>query len=145
MTQKQTIVGVAAYVAAALFASACGAAATEPAESPVQSRASSVGGEDEMMVIRVVVNVKPERVDDFVQQIQSDAPRVRALHGCERYELFRAADEPKRFFLYEEWTSREAFEEYQQSALLRESFAVLGPMMEGPPDSAYFAVSQQTN
>jgi autoinducer 2-degrading protein len=91
-----------------------------------------------MMVIRVVVDVKEESTDAFVAHLQEESVAVRALDGCLRYQLFRDPEDDTSFLLYEEWASPEAFEAYQASDLLRESFAVLGPMMAGPPDSQYF-------
>jgi len=91
-----------------------------------------------MMVIRVAVTVKPESVDAFVAHLREESRQVREMEGCVRYQLFRDPDEPTRFLLYEEWATPAAFEAYQGSELLRNSFAVLGPMMAGPPDSQYF-------
>ncbi|MDQ3032033.1 MAG: antibiotic biosynthesis monooxygenase [Myxococcota bacterium] len=96
-----------------------------------------------MMVIRVVVQVRPEHVDAFAAHMRAESLQVRALEGCQRYELFRDPEAPGRFLLYEEWASREAFDAYRASDLLRESFAVLGPMMAAPPDSVYYAASPQ--
>jgi len=120
------------WLAAAIFASACGAG----------TPATEVRGEEEneMMVIRVVVDVRPEHTEAFVAHLREEALQVRELDGCERYELFRDSEREHRFLLYEEWASREAFDAYRESDLLRESFAVLGPMMAGAPDSAYYAV-----
>ena len=91
-----------------------------------------------MMVIRVLIDVLPEQQDAFVAHMAQEAPTVRAMAGCERYELFAHASEPQRYLLYEEWASAEAFGAYQASDTLKQSFAVLGPMLAGPADSAYF-------
>ena len=39
-------------------------------------------------------------------------------------------------------SSQAAFEAYRTGPLLKKSFEVLGPMMDGPPDSAYFEASK---
>ncbi len=91
-----------------------------------------------MMVIRVVVTVKPEEADSFVAHLTDEAAEVRLLDGCQRFELFQSPEETGRFLLYEEWASATAFDAYRNSPRFRQSFAVLGPMMAGPPDSQYF-------
>lgn len=96
-----------------------------------------------MMVIRVQIDVKPEQHDAFVSYLQDEAATVRKLDGCERYDLYEDVTVDNRFLLYEEWASPEAFEAYRTSDLLKQSFAVLGPMMSGPPDSAYFHANLQ--
>ncbi|MFK7992452.1 MAG: putative quinol monooxygenase [Sandaracinaceae bacterium] len=121
------------WFAALLLLSAC----STPVASE-QAATTLTEQENEMMVIRVVVDVQESQVDAFVAHLREEAIAVRRMPGCERYELFRDPDNATRFMLYEEWATPEAFETYQASDLLRESFAVLGPMMAGPPDSSYF-------
>jgi len=94
--------------------------------------------EPAMMVIRVVVDVVPDQRDAFVDFLAEEAVAVRKLDGCERYELYEHAGSPNRFMLYEEWASPSSFEAYRNSESMKRSFAVLGPMMAGAPDSAYF-------
>ena len=95
--------------------------------------------EDAMMVIRVVVKVKPDQEEAFQNYIQEEALAVRKMAGCDRYAFYADTTEPQTYLLYEEWASAEAFDAYKQSPALKKSFEVLGPMMAGPPDSAYFA------
>ncbi|MEM9189278.1 MAG: putative quinol monooxygenase [Myxococcota bacterium] len=120
---------------------ACGAQSSQGDES---SRVNEPE-RSSMMVIRVVVEVKPEQRDPFVAHLAEEARAVRELDGCERYELFQDPANTNRFLLYEEWASPAAFASYQESDLLRESFAVLGPMMAGPPDSEYFQAQPTRN
>ena len=40
--------------------------------------------------------------------------------------------------VYEEWRSRADFDAYRNSEFFAESGAVLFPLMEGAPDSAYY-------
>ncbi|MBO6933395.1 MAG: antibiotic biosynthesis monooxygenase [Deltaproteobacteria bacterium] len=117
-----------------LVALACGSSAEPTATTPTERS-------EPMMVIRVVVDVKVDSVDAFIAHLNVEAPKVRELAGCLRYQLFRDPSEPTRFLLYEEWSTEAAFEAYRSSELLSRSFAVLGPMMAGPPDSQYFAAS----
>lgn len=142
MTHRLPIANVTRRTAAALVSLLALACGSNTAETSANAAAAPDAERSEsMMVIRVVVDVKPESVDAFIAHLDDEAPKVRELDGCLRYQLFRDPAEPTRFLLYEEWASEAAFEAYRSSELLSNSFAVLGPMMAGPPDSQYFAAS----
>jgi quinol monooxygenase YgiN len=95
-----------------------------------------------MMVIRVVLKVKPEQEAAFAAFLADESAAVRQLDGCLRYALFKATDAEHTYLLYEEWASQAAFDAYKAGPLLKKSFEVLGPMMAGPPDSAYFTADK---
>lgn len=134
---------VVAVLLPVLGAAACGAseasgvtsprAATEPAVAPTTPEESRP-----MMIVRVVIDVVPEQREAFEAYLREEARSVRELAGCERYELFQDPNEPGRYLLYEEWATPADFDAYRNSEALRRSFAVLGPMMAGAPDSAYY-------
>ncbi|HYN49705.1 MAG TPA: hypothetical protein VES62_02170 [Thermoleophilaceae bacterium] len=44
--------------------------------------------------------------------------------------------------LYEEWTTKEAADTYLQSDYFREAGALLFPLMDGAPDSAYYVADR---
>ncbi len=96
------------------------------------------------MVIRVQLDVQPQHRQAFIDHMAQESVKVRQLDGCERYALFASTDAENTFLLYEEWATADAFGAYQQSDLLKKSFEVLGPMMAGKPDSAYYA-ARRTN
>jgi quinol monooxygenase YgiN len=90
-------------------------------------------------VIRVLVRVQPDMVDDFTAHIDREAFEVPArFAGCERYALFNDPADPVQFLLYEEWRDGEAFAAYRGSDHFAAAGAKLRPMLDGPPDSAYF-------
>ena len=94
------------------------------------------------VVVRIQVQVKPDQVSAFSDYVAKEAVQARAMQGCERYEVFRAAGANSDTFLfYEEWSSQADFDAYRASPLLKQSFQVLGPMMAAPPDSAYYAAN----
>ncbi|MEM6956464.1 MAG: putative quinol monooxygenase [Myxococcota bacterium] len=124
-----------------LFAAlaACGAPSSSPPASASEANPSPQGTEGESkIVVRVMLQVQPSQAEALASALRNEAPSVLAREGCERFELFVSPTDSARFILYEEWTSQEAFTEYQQSESLRATFAVVGPMLAGPPDSAYF-------
>lgn len=95
-----------------------------------------------MMVIRVIVDVTADQHDAFVATMHEEAAGVRQMAGCERYDLFEDTSRANRFLLYEEWATPAAFDAYRTSDAFQERFAVLKPMMAGPPSSAYYDATQ---
>ncbi len=90
-----------------------------------------------MMVVRVGLEIAPDKEHDFLAYMREESARVRLMPGCLRYEVFRSTDR-SGFLLYEEWESVDAFEQFKQSPTLKKSFSVLGPMLAGPPATAYY-------
>ena len=109
---------------------------SEPVASTIEETSPS------MVVVRVQLEVKEDSVDAFVAYLQQEREAVLQMEGALRYKVFGDPIQPTHFILYEEWASKEAFEAYQASENFRQSFAVLGPMMAGPPDSAYYAAER---
>lgn len=128
------------------FSFACGAPAQsegahEPSATEVSTPAASPERSNEMMVIRVVLRIQPEQRSAFLAYLNEESPHVRAMEGCSWYELFEDPNDENRFLLYEEWASADAFEAYKSTESFSQAFAVLGPMMAGPPTSAYYGAS----
>lgn len=93
-----------------------------------------------MHIIRVQVNVKPEKKEAFIAHLNQEAVTVKQeFKGCEKFGLFVDTTDNNGFLLYEEWQSQELFNAYRESGLFKQNGAKLFPMMAGKPDSAYFA------
>jgi autoinducer 2-degrading protein len=55
-----------------------------------------------MEIILVEVNVKPERMDDFLKLIEYDAEHSEGDEpGCLRFDVLRDTEDPNKFFYYE--------------------------------------------
>jgi autoinducer 2-degrading protein len=55
-----------------------------------------------MEIILVEVNVKPERLDDFLALIKYDAEHSEGDEpGCLRFDVLRDTEDPQKFFYYE--------------------------------------------
>lgn len=102
----------------------------------------TVTNEEEKMVIRVILEVAPENASAFEKALESEREEVLKFDGCERYALFRSPSSPTSYLLYEEWRDAAAFKRFQASDVLKRSFQVLGPLLSGPPQSAYFRAVQ---
>ncbi|MFT7579485.1 MAG: quinol monooxygenase YgiN [Myxococcota bacterium] len=94
-----------------------------------------------MMVIRVVIDVKPGLNAALEEHLRTESEQVRQMDGCLGYDLFQSTDYAACYLPYEEWASADAFAVYRSSELLKQSYAPLGPMLAGPPDSQYFEAS----
>lgn len=91
-----------------------------------------------MIVIRVVVQVQPEKRQDFLAFMSTSIPLSRSFIGCAKFDLYQDIHLEHSFMLYEEWQSLKDFDAYRQSDHFKESGTVLFPLMNGQPDTAYF-------
>jgi quinol monooxygenase YgiN len=96
-----------------------------------------------MFCVRVAVRVKPEGRDRFLAQLKKEEREVpERFGGCARFAVYSDPADPDSLLLYEEWATKEAADAYLQSNYFREAGAVLFPLMDGAPDSAYFAAER---
>jgi quinol monooxygenase YgiN len=91
-----------------------------------------------MFIARVTLRIRPSERGAFRAYVAEETRQARALPGCVEYAFCEDVTDPARVLLYEEWASREQFEAYRASPLFEAAGAQLGPMLEGPPRSAYY-------
>lgn len=91
-----------------------------------------------MIVIRVSIQVQPEKRHDFMQFMIHSIALSRGYEGCLKFSLYDDVSDENTFFLYEEWQSLTDFNRYRESEHFKESGAVLFPMMTGAPETAYY-------
>ena len=91
-----------------------------------------------MIVIRVLVTVKPEEKENFVNHIKQEMVDVKQFAGCEKFNLYADVANKDTFLLYEEWQSQTYFDAYKNSDDFKQNGEKLFPMLAEPPDSAYF-------
>lgn len=92
-----------------------------------------------MFTVRVAMRVRPEAREELIAQLQLEGREVpERFAGCERFNLYCDPADPSQGLLYEEWHSRDAFEAYRTSEYFQASAAILFPLIDGAPDSAYF-------
>ncbi len=91
-----------------------------------------------MIVIRVKIAVKPEAKGDFIAAMHESIPISSAFDGCIQFSLYEDTTDENALLLYEEWETQAHFDAYRNSAHFKDSGAVLFPLMDGSPDSAYF-------
>ena len=92
-----------------------------------------------MFTIRVAVQVRPDGREAFVAQLKKEEQEVPSrFAGCQRFAVYRDPGDPGSFLLYEEWSDRTAADAYLNSDYFQAGAAVLFPLMDGQPDSAYY-------
>lgn len=69
--------------------------------------------------VLVTVDIKPDRIDDFLKAMEQDAvgSRDKAIDpGCLRFDLLRDRDNPNRFVFYEAYTDDDAVAHHKTTA-----------------------------
>ncbi|MEU4427205.1 putative quinol monooxygenase [Actinoplanes sp. NPDC024001] len=70
-----------------------------------------------MFTVIVTLDVRPERVDEFLQGIAVNArASLRDEPGCLRFDVHRVTGVPNRFLLYEIYTDEQAFRQAHRAA-----------------------------
>ncbi|MEO1060196.1 MAG: putative quinol monooxygenase [Actinomycetota bacterium] len=92
-----------------------------------------------MLTVRVVADLRPEGAETALAQLRRESTEVpERFPGCRRFDVFVDPAEPNRFLLYEEWDDQDAFSAYRESNYFAEAGAILFPLIDGAPDSAYY-------
>ena len=86
------------------------------------------------MLLRTVrMTFRPDRLDAFHALFRDARPRIRAVDGCLRLELWADVRFPNVLTTYSEWASAEALEGYRQSDLFRTTWARTTPLFAAAP------------
>lgn len=68
-----------------------------------------------MYVVCVTIHVKEGQEQAFIEATERNHQGTRQEPGNRRFDVLRAVDDPRRFFLYEVYESPEAFKAHQQT------------------------------
>ena len=68
-----------------------------------------------MYIVCVIIFVKPDRVQPFIDAILDNARNTRLEPGNDRFDVLQGEDDPSRFFLYEAYHTKEDFAKHQQT------------------------------
>eukprot|EP00406_Dinophysis_acuminata_P056976 CAMPEP_0179301070 /NCGR_PEP_ID=MMETSP0797-20121207/47365_1 /TAXON_ID=47934 /ORGANISM="Dinophysis acuminata, Strain DAEP01" /LENGTH=129 /DNA_ID=CAMNT_0021010569 /DNA_START=21 /DNA_END=410 /DNA_ORIENTATION=+ len=78
------------------------------------SPASAPGGKTPVCVV-VQLQIKPDRIDDFLAAMKVDADGSRAEPGCLRFDLLRHPGDAGRFVVYEVYEDAAAKEAHKHT------------------------------
>ncbi|MEM8863843.1 MAG: putative quinol monooxygenase [Chloroflexota bacterium] len=94
-----------------------------------------------MIIIHVKVQVKTEKIGEFMSSNERFLEEAGAFTGCEQFNLYRDSWDEQTFVYYELWSAEEDFRAYQNSQSFVDWRTKVGPMLAGPPASSYFSGS----
>jgi quinol monooxygenase YgiN len=78
-----------------------------------------------------------------LREIQGE---VCKMAGCVKNEWYRVPDAPQRYVMYGEFDTKETFEKYLNSAIVKRIGAELMPLLEAPPEFKHYeATILETN
>ena len=85
-----------------------------------------------MFAIFVTVNIKPGHVEQFTEASLGDARgSVRDEPGCFRFDILKDPENQNRFYLYEVYRDREAFEVHLKSIHFKKWLSAVEGMVDG--------------
>ncbi len=76
------------------------------------------------------VKVKPEHVDFVKEELIKLIPITRAEDGCIQYDLHQDNEDPTYFMFYENWESRELWQEHMNNDHLKAYMEATDGMVE---------------
>jgi autoinducer 2-degrading protein len=83
-------------------------------------------------IILVEVNVKPERLNDFLELIKFDAEHSEGDEpGCLRFDVLRDTEDPNKFFYYEVYKDADARAAHRETPHFRRYAAESADMFTG--------------
>jgi quinol monooxygenase YgiN len=86
-----------------------------------------------MILIHISVQIKEDVTDHFEQTLREVVAEARKTAWCMKYEWYRGSDSPQAYVIYGEFDSRENFEKYLNSAVVKRIGAELIPLLAIPP------------
>lgn len=83
----------------------------------------------------VLGKVKIEDLQKFVGVFSTKGAEMRKKYGGQHSQIFRVQGEDNRVYVLLEWTSKEAFEEFANSPMVKETMKTSGTIE--PPEFIY--------
>lgn len=91
-----------------------------------------------MIVIHVSVQVKESARHEFERLLRDVVEAARIMAGCNQYEWYRFPDSPLEFAIFGEFDSKETFENYLSSAVVKRIGEELIPRLDAPPTFKHY-------
>ncbi len=91
-----------------------------------------------MVVTYVSVKIQENVAAEFERIAREVVSAARQLTGCLKNEWYRLPDSPRRYDFYGEFDSKESFEQYLKSAVVKRIEAELMPLLVAPPEFKHF-------
>ena len=88
------------------------------------------------MLIRIVkLTFRPEEVETFLANFETNKKAIRASEGCRRLELLKVEGEEAVFMTYSWWDGPEFLEMYRHSELFKAVWSKTKPLFAAKPEA----------
>ena len=81
------------------------------------------------LVLQVMINIKPENVDAFMQKVIENGKAARSEPGCRQFEVLVDPDDKTKVMLFEVYDDQKAFEAHQAGAAFKKYLAEAVPLL----------------
>ena len=81
------------------------------------------------LVLQVMINIKPENVDAFMQKVSENGKAARSEPGCRQFEVLVDPDDKTKVMLFEVYDDQKAFEAHQAGAAFKTYLAEAVPLL----------------
>jgi autoinducer 2-degrading protein len=85
-----------------------------------------------MVVTTVMIRVKKENIDDFIQASIPNHESSVQEHGNRRFDLLQSEEDPTQFILYEAYDNKEAASAHKETDHYRIWRETVAPYMQEP-------------
>ena len=90
-------------------------------------------------VVVARLDIKPEKVDQFLELAKKMVEETRKEPGCITYILYKSCFTPENeFVFYEEYKDQKALDIHNASTYLKEFLSAIGPMINSAPKVEVF-------
>src|SRR5262245_20766883 len=86
-----------------------------------------------MIVIHVSVTAKAEVIKSFQISLQEVVTEARSVAGCTKYEWYHVPNSTQSFVIFGEFDTKENFEKYLNSTVVKRIGEELIPLLTAPP------------
>jgi quinol monooxygenase YgiN len=86
-----------------------------------------------MVVIHVFVQAKEGITSEFEQVLRGVVDDARKTAGCVKYEWYRVPGRPQQYVAYGEFDTKENFEQYLNTDVVKRIGNELIPLLAAPP------------
>lgn len=88
-----------------------------------------------MLILLVTLQVKPDRITEFLDLVRFDAQRSQEDEpGCLRFDVSQDRDQPDRFYFYEVYRDEAALEAHRRTPHFKLYLEKSPPLLAAPPE-----------
>ena len=97
---------------------------------------------DMKVVIAAYIDIKPDQVEKFLNEIDAAVDGSRAEEGCISYTLYADTKDTSKFIMFEEWKNQAAVDSHNETVHFKALVALLNEIAAGPLSVKKFSVAE---